>query len=51
MCPKPLIATAGSMKADARIIELHLWAVAVIIKDCPTAVRQTSPHRKLQMIV
>ena len=35
---KPLIPTAGSMKADGRITELHLWAVHEGLRRTPTAI-------------
>jgi adenylate cyclase len=35
---KPLIPTAGSMKADGRITELHLWAVQEGLRRTPTAI-------------
>jgi adenylate cyclase len=38
MRPKPLIATAGSVKTDGRITKLHLWAVHEGLRRTPTAI-------------
>jgi adenylate cyclase len=38
MRPRPLVATAGSMKTDGGITELHLWAVHEGLRRTPTAI-------------
>src|SRR5215469_3831832 len=38
MRSKPVIATAPSVKTDARITELHLWAVHAGLRRTPTAI-------------
>ena len=42
MCPNPLIATAGSMKADARITEPHLSGARRATRHHPRYCLRTS---------